>query len=81
MVKGLLLLPFTDIIFKEAKAIGEDFFEICKRKGDIKMLNISLSNSKFVSQWPNGDYRTEVRFYDDEDANIGNVTVDSHVSQ
>lgn len=81
VVKGLSSVPLFDMLLKEAKAIGEDLVNICEKTGDIKLANVSLSDSYFVSQWPGGDYKIELRFFDDDDKNIGNITFFSHVTK
>jgi hypothetical protein len=80
-VKGLSSIPIFDMLVKEAKAMGEDFLNICEKTGDIKIANVSFTNSYFASQWPAGDYKNEITFFDDIDKNIWNMTFLSHITK
>lgn len=81
IVKGLKLIPIFDSILSAAKELGEDLIELCWKTGEIKIANASLSKSPFVTQFPSGDYKTAIRFFDDDDSNIMNFTFYSHISQ
>lgn len=60
--------------------MGDDFVETCQRKGDIRISNVSFSNSQFISKLPDGDYKTDIKFYDDEDKNVASFWFMSHIS-
>lgn len=73
IVDGLKSVPIFEIFLNVAKDLSEDFLEICKRKGDFKVTNASIG-SIFISKWPGGEYKTSIRFFDDDDTNIENFT-------
>jgi hypothetical protein len=76
LIKGLKLLPMFDIVMKEIKLLGEEFFDVCSRKGQIKAMNVSLHSSVLTSKVPNGDYRVMTHSFDTNDENIFNITID-----
>lgn len=80
VVDGLRTLPLFEILLNEAKTMGEDLINFCFRIGDIKVTNVSLSNSSFVSKWPAGDFKSVFKFFDDDDDNISNMTFYSHIT-
>jgi hypothetical protein len=76
IIKGLKLLPIFNIVMNEIKLLGEEFFDICSRKGEIKAMNVSLQASIITSKVPNGDYRVLTHSFDSNDENIFNITID-----
>lgn len=56
------------------KGFDSNVLNSCSVTGEMKMSNLTLDNSTFVLMWPTGDYQTKIRFYDQIDDNIFNVT-------
>lgn len=81
VVDGMKFIPLFDLLLNEAKVMGDDLLEVCHRIGDLKATNVSFSNSTFVSKWPSGDYKVEIRFYDDADADIFSVNFFMFITQ
>jgi hypothetical protein len=65
---------FIQNILNIFKAIDGNVLEACSTLGDIKLSNISFQKSPIAMLLPAADYKTEVIFFDDDDANIINVT-------
>lgn len=81
VVDGMKAIPLFEILLNEAKIMGKDLLEVCHRIGDLKASNITFNNSTFVSKWPTGDYKVELKFYDADDPNIFNVNFFMFITQ
>jgi hypothetical protein len=79
ILEGLKFAPIFDIFLKDVKTIAQDFLNICSKTGEIKAMNVSCSGSEFVSRFPDGEYRVELRLFDEQDDNIVNTTLYSHL--
>lgn len=54
------------------RRIAGHMLEVCTKAGEFNFYNISEYNATYWSMWPDGDYRTSGRFYDENDDNILN---------
>lgn len=61
-------------VFELAKSLEGNLLELCSNAGQKSFSNISFINSTFVSMWPDGDFRTSYRLFDQNDSNIFNLT-------
>lgn len=64
------LIPILEMLRNEAILMGKDVIEFCDRTGEFKFSNVTHVNSTFVSKFPAGDYKVELKFYDKIDVNI-----------
>jgi hypothetical protein len=81
MMKGLNMFPFADLLLKEVKSAGQELTEICDRPGSFAVSNYSFAKSPMTAKFPAGDYRLNIKFFDDIDENIGNFTMIGTVSK
>jgi hypothetical protein len=70
IVKGINSNPFYDNVVSLTKVYAKDLLEICSRTGIFKVSNLTFTNSAFVSQWPDGDFKLDLKVFDDIDLNI-----------
>jgi hypothetical protein len=63
-------LPFFDVLKNEAKLMSEDLLELCDRPGRFKAFNVTFINSPIASKLPTGNYKVELKYYDDFDDDI-----------
>jgi len=54
-------------------------FHPCPFHGDLKILNISANSREFFSVYPEGYYKSIIKFHDDVDENIFTLNVYSNV--
>lgn len=74
LLKGIASSPFFDAILNVIQTLKAGMFDICRRSGDINIYNISYQNSSAIDVWPDGQYKTVARIFDDIDENIANGT-------
>jgi hypothetical protein len=74
IVDGMQTNDFFGNLFNEVKTIAKDLLRVCSEVGDIKVENITLSDSKITAGFPTAHYRVTYKFYDDIDDNIYNLT-------
>lgn len=68
--KHIFMESVLNSYFKQAG----DILEACTRNGEFKVSNLTFINSTFHRIWPDGDYKTAVKFFDVTDANILTVS-------
>lgn len=73
-VAGMNSIPVYQRLFEIIQSTDGNILDACTNSGDIKMANLTFENSSFVSMFPDGEYKTTYRFFDEVDANIYNVS-------
>jgi hypothetical protein len=77
IIKGIGSIPFFDNLLQFAKVYAKEVLEGCTRTGSFKVTNLTFANSAFLSYFPDGDYKSFAKLYDDIDSNIFNITIDT----
>lgn len=77
---GMEAIPFISKIFNTLKSLSGNLMDACTTIGQIKVYNVSLVNSTLTRLWPSGDFITNLRFFDDIDDNIVNLTYWSKIT-
>jgi hypothetical protein len=80
IIKGIGSFPYIDNVLEIFKEYGKELFEACARTGTFKVSNLTLAKATFVNFFPDGDYKTNIQYYDEIDANIFNFTLTGIVS-
>jgi hypothetical protein len=80
ITKGIGSIPYIDNVLEIIKDYGKDLLEICTRTGSFKVTNLTLARAKFFSFFPDGDYKLNLKLYDEIDLNIFNFTSTGIVS-
>lgn len=75
---GLEYSPLVNLIKNAAKSFKNGLLESCSRAGAISSYNISSADVP-VERWPSGNYKTEIKLFDDFDDNIFNLTTETTV--
>jgi hypothetical protein len=72
LIGGTLNSPFEAIwgFFRTFDSL----MKICDSLGDIRMVNVSFTNATFIRFWPDGNYKTTLKMYDNIDENIFTIT-------
>lgn len=73
-MSGFNSVPLIDMILNEFKSAAPELLEVCSRSGVIKLSNYSFARNPFTAKLPPGDYRFNMKFFDDFDDNILNQT-------
>lgn len=71
---------FLETLLNVAKLVPGNLMKMCKGPGEIKYFNFTLINSTVTALFPNGNYKTIFKFYDDIDDNIMNTTYFATIS-
>jgi hypothetical protein len=74
-------IRFFDNIVEFVQIYAKDLLEVCTRTGNFKVSNVTFTESEFISKFPEGDYKTVFRLYDDVDLNIYNLTYTTIIVQ
>jgi hypothetical protein len=74
-LSGSKSLPFFDYVLNEFTTAAKSLLEVCSRTGEFRMSNYSLAKSELTAKYPPGEYRADVKFYDDIDDSIYNLTL------
>ena len=67
--------PFIQLLLKSLKEHLGTFFEACERVGEFTSRNISIQDLPILAQWPKGQYKVELKTFDEIDDNIVNATL------
>ena len=67
--------PFVQLLVKSLKEHFGNYFESCEKVGEYKLRNVSIQDLPLLAQWPKGQYKVELRFFDKDDDNIVNTTL------
>jgi hypothetical protein len=68
-------IPFFDRAVEFAESQTKDLLEACSRTGAFKFSNVTFASAAFLTHFPDGDYKTVFRVYDDVDLNVFNMTL------
>jgi len=73
-VNGSLTNPLLQMLKRTTKNLDE-ILKPCPYYGDLKVMNITADIKELHYIWPEGTYRSRIKFYDNLDGNIYTLTI------
>jgi hypothetical protein len=71
---GITSIPFLEKMQNAFVACDGNIADACTKTGEMKLENFTFRDMSLASVWPEGEYKTTFKFFDDVDDNIFNIT-------
>lgn len=81
MFLGASASLFLERFIAEIALVCRNIKKACNYQGEISVANVTFPEMEIISKLPPGNYKSSMRYYDEIDSNIVNVTFTSIVTK